>query len=157
MSPKYYGDDSDLPILERISHTRKRLYGVEEIVQLLLHPSLKSSKFICSKVPTSIYEGISFVVDLKSLENPDDLSSDDMGVWRNNRVDTTFVEVTMGKSSVHLVKKLLGKDKKSDAYKVKRVYRVHATDKSLKKITAFIYGKFNVYIYCTIYVPKIST
>jgi len=83
-------------------------------------------------------------------------------IWRNNRVDTTFVEVTMGKSSVHLVKKcsgkdkksdaykVSGKDKKSDAYKVKQVYQVHATDKSLKKI---IYGKLNVDIYCTNYVP----
>jgi len=140
--PNYYGDDHDLPILERICHTRKRLYSVEEIVRILLNPSLKSSKFLCSKVPTSISEGVSFVVDLNSLENADDLSSDDMGVWRNNRVDTAYAEVTMGKSSVHLVKKCSAKDTKSNTYKVKRVYRVHATDNTLKKITAFIYGKY---------------
>ena len=72
------------------------MYSVEEIVRILLNPSLKSSKFLCSKVPTSISEGVSFVVDLNSLENTDDLSSDDMGVWRNNRVDMAYAEVTMG-------------------------------------------------------------
>ena len=132
----------DLPILERIGHTRKRLYSVEDIARLLLHPSLKSSKFVCSKVPTSISEGVAFVIDLNSLEDRDDLSADDMGVWKNNRVDTNYVEVTIGKSAVHFVKKCSDKDRKSGSYLVKRVYRVHGTDKSLKKITAFIYGEY---------------
>ena len=65
-----------------------------------------------------------------------------MGVWKNNGVDTSYVRVTMGKSAVHLVQKCSAKDRKSGTYSVKRVYRTHATDKSLKKITAFIYGKY---------------
>ena len=62
----------------------------------------------------------------------------------------------MGKSAVHLVQKCSVKDRKSYTYSVKRVYRTHATDKSLKKITAFIYGKYkytiNIYIYIYIYI-----
>ena len=39
-TPNYYGDDKNLSILERVCHTRKRLYSVEDIARLLLHPSL---------------------------------------------------------------------------------------------------------------------
>ena len=62
------------------------------------------------------------------------------GVWKNNRVDTSFVKVTMERSSVRAVVKCSSKDQKSGTYSVKRVYRTHGTAKSLKKITAFING-----------------
>ena len=140
-TPSYYDDDMNLPILEEISYTRKRLYSVEDIVRLLLHPSLKSSKFVCSNVPTSVSKGVSFVIDLDSLDSKDDVCVDDMGVWKNNGVDTNYVRVTMGKSSVNIVQKCTSKDRKSGAYSVKRVHRTHGTDRSLKKITAFVYGE----------------
>lgn len=81
-----------------------------------------------------------------------------MGVWKNNGVDTTYVRVTMGKSSVHVVQKCSAKDRKSGTYSVKRVYRTHATDKSLKKITAFIYGecKYTIKIYLHLLVLLVS-
>ena len=83
---------------------------MEDIVRLLLHSSLKSSKFTCSKAPSSVFKGASFVVDLDSLQNIDEISADDMGVWKNNRVDTSFVKVTMGRSSVRAVVKCSSKD-----------------------------------------------
>ena len=79
-----------LPILEQIPYTKKRVCPVEDIIRLLLHPSLNSSKFSCSKVPSSVFKGASFVVDLDSLQNIDDISADDLGVWKNYRVDTNL-------------------------------------------------------------------
>ena len=70
-------------------------------------------------MPTSISEGVSFVVDLNFLENKDDVSADDIGVWKNNGVNTSYVCVTIGKSSVDLVQKCSTKDKKSGTYSVK--------------------------------------
>ena len=70
----YNLDDNDtkLPILEQIPYTKKQVYSVEDIVRLLLHPSLKSSKFTCSKVPSSVFKGAS-IIDLDSLQNIDDV------------------------------------------------------------------------------------
>ena len=42
---------------------------------------------------------------------------------------------------MNVVQKCTSKDWKSGAYSVKRVYRTRGTDKSLKKITAFVYGE----------------
>ena len=127
-------------MLEQIPSYRKRLYPLEDIVHLLLFPGLHDSRFTCSKVPTSIHQSASFIIDLNCLDSHKDILADDMGVWKNNRVDTTYVSVLFCEGHVTNVKKLKSSDSFTEAYSVKRVYRVHNTDTTLKKITAYIYG-----------------
>ena len=136
---EYYEDDPDLPIFERISPNRKQLYSVEDIVHILLHPDIHSSPVTCKKVPTSICESVSFIISFNSLDNKDDILSDDLGVWKNNGIDTTCVKVKRSHSSkeVTYVEKC---NSSAAVHSVKRVYRIHGTDNSLKKITAYIYG-----------------
>jgi hypothetical protein len=71
----------------------------------LLHPTLPSSKIVCSKVPSSINEGISFIVDLESLDDPDDVLADDMGVWKNNGVESTRVRVLFSATKLSIIGK----------------------------------------------------
>lgn len=141
--PEYYNGDPSLPILERIAPNRKRLYSVEDIARLLLHPMLKSSKLTCTKVPASICGNVSLVVNLDGLDNPDDVLSDDMGVWRNNGVITDRVLVKFAANEVQQVEKCSPAGAPSaSSYSVKRVYRTHGTDSSLKKLTAYVYGMY---------------
>ena len=137
-SPSYYNDDKDMPILERISNDKKRVYSIEEIVKLLLNPNLRLSKFVATKVPTMICSSASFVVNLDSLDIREDITADDIGVWRNNGTDKTNVKVIFHNSSIKEVKKC---SSIVNSYTVKRVYRTHSTDRTLRKTTAFIYGK----------------
>ena len=51
-----------MPVLEKLTMERKRLYSVEDIVKLPLHPDLKSSKFVATKVPTVIFNSVLFVI-----------------------------------------------------------------------------------------------
>ena len=69
----------------------KRVYGIEDIVCILLNPSPNTLGVLCSKVPTGISVNIAFIVDTSKLEDENDLLADDMGVWKNNRVDTEHV------------------------------------------------------------------
>ena len=141
--PCYYNDDKDIPILETFSMERKRLYSVEDIVQLLLHPNLKSSMFVATKVPTMVCRSMSSIVNLDCLDAQHDILADDMGVWRNNGVGRSSVDITFENDlSVKLVKRCSSKDVHSTkTYTLKRIYRVHTTDQTLRKITAFLYGK----------------
>lgn len=140
--PEYYCADPDLPIFERIHASRKRLYSIKDVAQLLLSPSLLSSKFVCSKVSTSICENISFVIHLDRLDDKRDVLSDDMGAWKNNGVDTTHICVSFSESEVDSVERCDPVDASGlSTYSIKRVYRTHTTDGSLKKLTAYIYGK----------------
>lgn len=128
-----------LPILERISYRRKRLYSIDDIICLLLHPKLQSSKFACSMVPTSINENVSFIVDLDCLEDPRDVLADDMGGWRNNGVHMTYFSVTLSPHKVDEVNRCHSPHTASHI--LKRVYRTHTTNKTFKKMTAHICGK----------------
>lgn len=114
------------------------MYKVEDIVKLLLHPNLQSSQYACTKVPTSISESASFIIDLDQLESKEDILSDDMGAWKNNGVDTTYVRVAFSKSKV----KRVAKCGPPGSYSIKRIYKTHGTDKSLKKLMAYFYGMF---------------
>ena len=91
-------------------------------------------------MPTTIHKNVAFIDDTCSLENNEDISCDDMGVWKNNRVDKTFVSVTIGEKDMIDVMKCARSQKKG-IYLVKRVYRIHRTDNSLRKITTTIYSK----------------
>ncbi len=84
--PDFYAHDPQLPIYQRLPMGIKRVYGIEDIVRILLNPRLSSLGVLCTKVPTSIAVNAAFVVDVTKLEHKDDLLSDDMGVWKNNRV-----------------------------------------------------------------------
>ena len=63
-------------------------------------------------------------------------------IWEYGRttVSTQPVSVLFCEGHVTDVKKLKSSDSFIEACSVKRVYRVHNTDTTLKKITAYIYG-----------------
>ena len=48
---------------------------------------------------------MSFIVDVDHLDNQDDVLADDMGVWKNNGVDTSYVHATLSERKVMYVEK----------------------------------------------------
>jgi len=94
------------------------------------------SNFVTNKVPTSISESVVFVVNPDCLDVQEDILADDMGVWKNNGIDTTSVNVTFQDLLPKEVKKLSSKD----VHSTKQVYRIHGTDQS-QKITPYLYGE----------------
>lgn len=125
-----------MPIYEVIPSNRRRLYSATDIVYILLDPDMKDSKLVCRKLPTSIHKNVAFVVDSSKFENNTDYLADDMGVWINNGVDSTHFNVSL--SADGKVEAVTRTSECSSAYTVKRVYRTHGTNQSLKKVTAQI-------------------
>ena len=135
--PEFYEGDAQLPIFAHISSAKKHVFQIADSVRCLLHPLLQKS-YYCPKVPTLITSNVSFIVDTSALEDYDDICCDDMGTWKNNRVDKSFFAVKLTENAVDVAKCA---SQKKDVYMAKRVYRIHGTDKSLKKITTTLYGK----------------
>ena len=135
---EYYEEDRGLPIFRRIPVNTKRVFTVEQIVKTLLDPKLEQSGKVCRKLPVSISHNVVFIVDVSKLDDPNDVNCDDMGVWRNNRVDTVFFHASITEREVTFVEKCCcGAEA---AYQLKRVYRDHGTNPSFHKITASITG-----------------
>ncbi len=67
------------------------------------------------------------------------MSTDDLGAWRDNRVDTTFFHARLSETDVTLVDKCYRGAE--GAYQLKRVYTDHGTNPSFHKIMASMTGK----------------
>ena len=76
------------------------------------------------------------------LDDKRDVLFDNMGAWKNNGVDTTHICVSFSESEVESVEKCDVDDASCvPTYSIKLVYQTYTTEGSLKKQTAYIYGK----------------
>ena len=139
-SPELYEGDAGLPVFSRLTSQRKHLFTIQDVATCILHPKHNPAYF-CRKVPTHVNSNVSFLVDTNQFDDPGDIDSDDMGVWRNNRVDSVHITVQADSRAVTSVKKCM-KSSKRGVFLLKRVYRIHGTDSSLRKITSTIYGMY---------------
>jgi hypothetical protein len=78
---------------------------------------------------------VAFIVDTSSLDNFDDIKCDDMGTWKKKGVDKSSFSVKMSTTNVTEVKKTTkASSSMKGVFPLKRVYRVHVTDPSLRKL-----------------------
>ena len=86
-----------------------------------------------------VSSNVVFVVDVNKLDDPNDVLCDDMGVWRNNGVDSGCYVVTVSDNGqVATVRKFVAND--PAAYILKHVYRMHGTNTGLKKLIVSNFG-----------------
>lgn len=141
-TPDPYQGDIRLPIFTLVPSDRKRLFSVEDTVKCLLHPQL-NCQYVCQRVPITVSHNVAFLVDVTKLDDPGDIDNDNMGVWKNNGVDTCYVKVARDtKQQVKSVTKCTLQN--PPTYKVKRCYRIHGTDSTLRKITTTLYGMSSI-------------
>lgn len=125
---EFYDGNKAFPVYEFIPSNRRRLYSAVDVINLLLNPEMQHSKVVCSNVPTSIHRNVAFVVDTSKLENSSDILADDMGVWINNGVDTTYFTVSVCNTKIKAVKQASPSIPSTSFHTVKRVYRIHGTN-----------------------------
>ena len=108
-------------------------------LKILLNSDLQSSNVLCGKVPTSVSSNVVFVVDVdvNKLDDANDLLCDDMGVWRNNGVDSVHYLVSLSNGQVSTLEKSFSSDEA--AYTLKRVYRVDGTNPGLGANSVYLW------------------
>ena len=137
----YYHGDQLLPVFEWLSCTTERRYTVEEICSLLMDPNLSSSSKIAHAHPVLISDNVAFIIDTRKLKHKDDVKSDDMGVWINNRVDVTNFRYHKANRKV---------TRSKEGYALKRVYYKHGQSVDLRKIVSSIKGNLKYYHFMSI-------
>lgn len=86
---EYYDGNLALPIFK--SGLKGNSFSVVDVTQHLLFT--ERDDVVCSTIPTNIQDDVVFLVDNTSFENVDDLKSDDLGVWRANKVASDHCHV----------------------------------------------------------------
>ena len=87
------------------------------------------------------------MVGTSKLENRSDILADDMGVWINIGVDTIYFTVSMDDKKIEAVKQASPSTPSASFHTVKCVYRIHGTNRSLRKLIAYVQCKLNSRIY----------
>ena len=115
------------------------MYKSEEILRILLDTNLDKRK-ISHERPTQINKSATFIVDLDSLKQPDDVKKDDFGKWNysgshvqtyliwhndNNDIEVNKVDsssITMSENVVQL----------------RRIHCKHPSNSQFQKLMAFV-------------------
>ena len=72
----YYNEDRRLPIYSN----RKDGFLLSEIGNVLVCKNISKDRICCTQ-PVNVVSNVSFVVDVQSLDDPNDLKADENGVW----------------------------------------------------------------------------
>ena len=80
----------------------KRGCSSDEIVHILLNPIFKE-ELLSKTHPVSVEHNVSFVVDLISLSDPNDVHADDLGSWKCTGSRCLTFMVKFGNTTCHIV------------------------------------------------------
>ena len=139
--------DKSLPIYDRL-HSN---YSYGEAISILLKPV---NSRCCSKQPVYIEESCTFVVNLNSLEHPEDIKSDDCGHWIHKGRKSTKAVVWLHNSKVIRVESTTNTtppDENSKVFTLVRTYYSHDPHTDFKRTFYHLFGKLMsviVYVAC---------
>lgn len=130
-SVEYYQENTRLPVY---GHPR-RGYNSEEIVHILLDP-IFADRLLSTTHPTSVEHNVSFVIDVGSLSNPNDVRADDLGSWKCTGSRRLTFMVKFSPSACHIVSSV--SESSGKQVQIRRQYHVHGTDSDLHRMIAFV-------------------
>ncbi len=128
-------DDKSVPIYDTLYNG----YSYGEAVSILLNPDKSRLR------TTNPESNCSFVVNLKSLEHPDDIRSDDCGHWLHKGRKSAQVTVWFQNSKVIRVKSTTNStppDENSKVFTLVRTYNSHDPHGDFKIIFFHNFGEF---------------
>ena len=100
--------------------------SVEDAVRIILQPHQN----VCTQQPIGCRTSGTFIVDLSKLDDRDDVKADDLGVWKNQGVRSTYCSIKFESEDVKKITVLGSKPAvmRSSVYRLKRTYWIHAED-----------------------------
>ena len=130
---RYYNNDPTLPVFKWTYS--KYHFSIEKLGEILLTGSV-SAREICSRQPTGVHHNAAFVVDLKALDDYNDIRADENGVWKRNGAPIAYISLHDG---ANVVRRKSMKNH-SHFFKVSRTYYTHSSSPDFHRIITFVTG-----------------
>lgn len=135
-------DNPKQPIFDR--HPTK--YLAEDIMHLLLNPELDKS-LICSERPTLVDSSATFIVDIGSLSDVDDIKRDSYGKWNYSGSRPMYFIVTFREDKTVSIEKCCSGSNSDNIYQLRRLYCKHPSNENFRRTVAMITGMMHFYHY----------
>lgn len=128
-----FEEDSKQPVYE----TPPSRYSAERILQILLHPD--ESK-ICKVKPTSVTHSATYVVDVRQLQNADDVKKDEFGIWNYSGSHPQSFKVFDEEDGNITVEKCAEGATGSNVVLLRRLHCTHPSNVEFKRLICFLTG-----------------
>ena len=117
-------------------------YAVERIIRILLNPKIDKRK-ICKQRPLDIQNSSTFVVDIDSLQHPDDVKKDNFGVWTHSGShDQKFESRINASGDLEIGKTVFSTGDGWGKFSLRRLHSKHPTNSKFRRILSFITGEY---------------
>lgn len=110
--------------------------------RVLLTDSVPKEK-LCSMQPTCVNHNVSFVVNLDSLDDYNDLRADETGVWKRKGSPIAIVSVHTRSQTPAKIARRRKMKSFPHYYKLSRTYYNHSCSPDFHKIITTVYGKLH--------------
>jgi len=124
----------------------KKGYNSKEIVHILLSPAFRG-ELLCKTHPVSVKLNVSFVVDLSQLEDRNDVRTEDLGAWKCTGSRILSFAVDLSGQERRTVSNLSTSNEAVHRVSIRRQYHVHATDRDLHQMVAFVESLDGMYVH----------
>lgn len=115
-------------------------YYAERIIHILLDPKLDRSK-VCAQRPLEIVSSSTFVVDLDSLLEADDIKKDNFGVWNHSGSHDIKFECRFDDAgNVQIARGVRASAAGWETFSLRRLHSKHPTNSRFRRMIAFITG-----------------
>ena len=114
-------------------------YSAEAIVRTLLDPKIDEK--ICKKRPLNIQSSSTYVVNLDSLQHPDDVKNDNFGVWTHSGSHHRKFEARVNAAgNLEIGRGAFSTDDGWEQFSLRRLHSKHPTNPMFRRILSFITG-----------------
>lgn len=127
---EFYNGNTSLPVFDWKPMNKT----TSEILKILLRPI--ADNVTCKVPPHNISHNVSFLLDTSGLESKNDWKCDDMGAWKNNKVQRIHLDLEPDRHVVPV-------DNTHEGYTLKRIYY----NLDLRKIVSFLPGKKEYFVW----------
>ena len=112
-------------------------YSAERIIRILLQPDVSK---ICSVRPTSVSKSSTYVVDVRNLENQDDIKKDDFGIWKYSGSHPKYYKVFEKEDSYLQIDKCAEGATGRNVVLLIRLHCTHPSCSNFKRLICFLTG-----------------
>lgn len=129
-----FEDDPNQPIYEQPPHK----YTAEQIIKILIDPDQHK---ICHVKPTSVTKSATYVVDVRSLQNAEDIKKDEFGIWKYSGSHPQTFKVYTEEDGSKSVEKCCEGASGSNVVYLRRLHCTHPSNSNFKRLICFLSGK----------------
>ena len=130
-------DDEDEDSAQPVYEYPPKKYIAEQVIRILLQADASR---VCRVKPTSISRSATYVVDVRNLQNQDDIKKDEFGIWKYSGSHPLPFKVYHEEDGRIMIEKCCEGASGSNVVFLRRLHCVHPSNTEFKRLICFLTG-----------------